>query len=41
MEKITKEGKKCFSHGFTMLGETESKPPLLLAVLATGDSILQ
>jgi hypothetical protein len=33
MEKITKESKRCFSHGFTVPEETESKPPLL-AVLA-------
>jgi hypothetical protein len=29
MEKITKESKKCFSYGFTMLEETDSKLPLL------------
>jgi 5-deoxy-D-glucuronate isomerase len=34
MEKITKESKRCFSHGFTVLEETKSKL-LLLAVLAT------
>jgi hypothetical protein len=28
MEKIIKEGKKCFSHGFTLPGEAESKLPL-------------
>jgi hypothetical protein len=26
MEKITKESKRCFSHGFTVPEETESKP---------------
>jgi hypothetical protein len=33
MEKITKESKQCFSHGFTVLEETENKLSLL-AVLA-------
>jgi hypothetical protein len=32
MEKITKERKRCFSHGFTVQQETESKPPLLTAL---------
>jgi hypothetical protein len=31
MEDITKESKKCFSHGFTVLEETKSKPLLLAA----------
>jgi hypothetical protein len=34
MEKITKESKRCFNHGFSVQEETESKL-LLLAVLAT------
>jgi hypothetical protein len=34
MEKIAKEGKKYFSHSFTVPEETESKPPPQLAVLA-------
>jgi hypothetical protein len=31
MEKITKESKRCFSHGLTVPLETENKPPLLAA----------
>jgi hypothetical protein len=31
MEKVNKESKRCFSHGFTVLEETENKP-LPLAV---------
>jgi hypothetical protein len=33
MEKITKENKRCFTYGFTVPEDTESKP-LLLAVPA-------
>jgi hypothetical protein len=32
MEKITKESKKCFSYGFTMLEENKSKQPQLAAL---------
>jgi hypothetical protein len=32
IEKITTESKRCFSHGFTVLEETESKPPPLTAL---------
>jgi hypothetical protein len=36
MEKITKESKRCFSHGFTVPEETESKlPPLTVPAIAT------
>jgi hypothetical protein len=31
MENITKESKRCFSCGFTVLEETEIKPPPLAA----------
>jgi hypothetical protein len=34
VEKITKESKWCFSHGFTVLEETESKPPLAAPAIA-------
>jgi hypothetical protein len=40
MEKITKEGKKCFSHGFTVPEEPKSKPPpLALLVIVTAPLI--
>jgi hypothetical protein len=35
VEKITKESKMRFSHGFTVLEETESKPPLAAPPIAT------
>jgi hypothetical protein len=36
MEKITKESKRCFSHGFTVPEETESKSlPLAAPAIAT------
>jgi hypothetical protein len=31
MEKVSEESERCFSHGFTALEETESKPPLFVA----------
>jgi hypothetical protein len=31
MEKITKESKWCFSHGFSVPEENKSKPPMLSA----------
>jgi hypothetical protein len=31
-KKITKQSKRCFSHGFTVPEETESKPPPLAAL---------
>jgi hypothetical protein len=34
MGKITKESKSCFSHGFIVLEETESKLPLAAPVIA-------
>jgi hypothetical protein len=35
MEKITKESKRCFSHGFTVPEETKSKPlPLAVSAIA-------
>jgi hypothetical protein len=35
MEKVNKESKMCFSHGFTVPEQTESKPlPLVVSAIA-------